>query len=131
MPRYVPRSTQALLVAAALLGFASASRADDLEPVYETCSGKITAVAVVSDTQVMQSFAGTGFNSIIGKYKIKGSHVVDLATGEILDGQFTTTARDGSTISGTYSGTFSEVATGIFRFDVKVLWLEGTGDLEG
>jgi hypothetical protein len=131
MPRYVPVSTKALLVAVALLGFTSASRAGELEPVFEVCSGKITAVAVLSQTEVMQSFAGTGLNSIIGKYKIKGSHVADIATGQILDGQFTTTAHDGSTISGTYSGTFTEVATGVFQYEVRVYWLKGTGDLEG
>jgi hypothetical protein len=130
MTRYVSGRTQALVVVA-LLGFGSAGRAGEIEPVYEACSGKITAVAVLSDTQVMQNFAGAGFNSIIGKYKIKGSHVADLSTGQILDGQFTTTAQDGSTISGTYSGTFTEVADGIFQYEVKVLWLEGTGDLEG
>ena len=40
-------------------------------------------------------------------------------------------AADGSTISGTYEGTYTVLDNGQIQFDVRVLWLEGTGRLEG
>ena len=46
-------------------------------------------------------------------------------------GSFTSTAADGSTISGIYYGTFAPIGGGLFEFNVTAEWLVGTGRLEG
>jgi hypothetical protein len=73
-------------------------------------------------------FAGTGTAAHFGRYTITGSNCFD-DQGNVLNGTFTTTAADGSTISGIYSGTYTVLSDGTVRFDVQVQWLEGTGRL--
>lgn len=94
-------------------------------PHKERCAGTITSV--VPGTL---HFAGQGNATHFGKYSITGSNDFD-DQGNVLNGQFTTTTADGSTISGVYEGTYTPLPGGKVRFDVHVLWLEGTGRLEG
>jgi len=75
-------------------------------------------------------FSGGGMGTHFGRYTITGSHEYD-AFGQITDGEFMTTTADGATISGTYSGTYEPLPSGEVRFDVHVLWLDGTGRLAG
>jgi hypothetical protein len=103
---------------------ASAARAKT-EPQKEHCKGTLTSV--VPGTLF---FAGRGVATHFGKYTIVGSNDFD-NEGNVLNGRFTTTAADGSTISGIYFGTYTALASGQVRFDVHVLWLEGTGRLAG
>jgi hypothetical protein len=51
--------------------------------------------------------------------------------GNLFNGEFTTTAADGSTISGVYSGTFTVLDEDLGRSELHVIWLEGTGRFEG
>ncbi len=76
-----------------------------------------------------QDFAVVGNGTHMGQYTQVGGH--DFFADGTLVGVFTSTAADGSTISGTYSGTFQPVGGGVFRFDVIAEWLVGTGRLEG
>lgn len=91
----------------------------------ERCTGTITDVINGN-----LSFAGQGLATHFGRYTIEGSNDVD-DQGNVLNGQFTTTAADGSTLSGVYSGTYTPLPDGRFRFDVHASWLVGTGRLEG
>jgi hypothetical protein len=94
-------------------------------PHKEHCQGTLTRV--VPGTLY---FAGEGEATHFGKYTITGSNDFD-AAGHVLDGKFTTIAADGSTISGVYAGTYTVLGPDQVRFDVHVLWLEGTGRLAG
>jgi hypothetical protein len=104
--------------------FAGAAQAQTV-PHKEHCTG--TLVEVVPGTLF---FAGEGHATHFGDYSITGSNDFD-DQGNVTNGQFTTVAADGSTISGTYEGTYTVLADGKIQFKVHVLWLEGTGRLEG
>ena len=75
-------------------------------------------------------FAGKGHATHFGKYSIEGSNEFD-DQGHVLNGEFTTTVSDGSTISGIYSGSYEVQEDGTIIFLVEVQWLTGTGRLEG
>jgi hypothetical protein len=101
-------------------------------PHRESCDGKLTSVNPPSFTNPLGSMTGTGFGKAthMGLYTFQGNHNFT-ADGQILNGTYTNTAKDGSTISGTYSGTFTPIAPNVFRFDVRVYYLQGTGRLAG
>jgi hypothetical protein len=113
-----------LLAGIAGLYLTSAVRAQTV-PHKERCTGTLTSV--VPGTL---HFAGTGNATHFGKYTITGSNDFD-DEGNVLNGEFTTTTLDGSTITGVYEGTYTPLPDGRIRFDVHVLWIEGTGRLEG
>lgn len=113
------------LAAFAAVGLASPALAGPEVPHKEHAAG--TLVGVEPGTLY---FAGEGRATHFGRYSIEGSNDFDDA-GNVFNGQFMTTAADGSTISGTYEGTFTPLSDGSVRFDVHVLWLEGTGRLAG
>src|SRR5262245_31581477 len=99
----------------------SATAAEHTVPHKEHCQGTLEEVAATT-----LFFAGQGNATHFGKYLVTGSNDFD-DKGNVLDGEFTSTVADGSTISGIYTG----LADGKIRFDVKVNWLVGTGRLEG
>jgi hypothetical protein len=111
--------TRHVLTLIAGLFLASAAQAQTV-PHKEHRDGTLTDV--VSGTLY---FAGEGHATHFGHYTIVGSNDFD-DLGNVLDGVFTTTAADGSTISESYSGTYTPLPTGQVRFDVHVLWLDGT-----
>jgi hypothetical protein len=76
------------------------------------------------------TFAGGGKATHFGKYTQTGGNEFD-DMGQVLNGFFTTTAADGSTISGIYFGSYTVNDDGTVTFDVTALWLEGTGRFEG
>lgn len=86
---------------------------------------------LIAPTVAVQEFSGGGNATHMGKYTQTGSHKVDLATGEIFDGEFTSVAADGSTASGVYSGSFTINADGTVSYFVSAIWLGGTGRFEG
>ena len=94
-------------------------------PHRERCAGTLTNVSTGK-----LSFTGQGVGTHFGKYTIVGGNDFDNA-GNVLNGEFTTITSDGSTISGTYSGTYTPLASGEVRFDVRVRWINGTGRLAG
>jgi hypothetical protein len=99
-------------------------------PHKESCSGTITGLTVNGQIAA-QTFAGVGNATHLGRYRISGGHQLNLATGQVLNGRFTSIAADGSTISGSYSGTFTEISPGVFQFKVHVLYTTGAGRLAG
>jgi hypothetical protein len=130
-----PTSTlvSAVLTLAAGLGLANPATAGPTVPHKERCRGTLIDVLPPGPDNPLPSllFAGEGRATHFGKYSIEGSNDFNPLTGEVLNGRFTTTAANGSTISGVYAGTFTPLPDGRTRFDVHVLWLEGTGRLAG
>jgi len=111
-------ATAALI--AAFVALPAPAAAEVTVPHFEHCAGTMTALEPGT-----LFFGGTGHATHFGKYEIVGSNDFDEA-GNVLNGEFTTTAADGSTISGIYSGTYTALPSGAIRFDVHVEWLEGT-----
>lgn len=94
-------------------------------PHSERYAGTITAFSPGAI-----EYTGAGVATHFGKYTIVGSHEFD-AEGNIFNGVFTSTAADGSTISGVYTGTTTLLPDGRGRSDLHVFWISGTGRFEG
>jgi hypothetical protein len=124
------KNVRFVMIVVAGLSLANHASAGPTVPHKERCSGTITSVVPTSPLPTMFG-AGSGVATHMGKYKFDGSHNFNPLTGQILNGQYVNTAADGSTIAGTYSGTFTPIAPNVFRFNVKVLYLKGTGRLAG
>ena len=132
MKRFVDVRRTAVALLAVGLGFCLAGTASaQVVPHKEKASGTIHVSELISDTVAVQEWSAQGTATHMGNYTQTGSHKVDLLTGEIFDGEFTSVAADGSTASGIYSGTFTLNADGTVRYEVTAIWLEGTGRLEG
>jgi hypothetical protein len=112
-----------LLSVVACLSLADSARAQAV-PHKEKSTGQI-----ISDTGRRQDWVAAGQGTHLGNYTEEGHH--NYSADGSLSGAFTMTAADGSTISGTYEGSFAPIGGGFFQFDVAVQWLEGTGRLEG
>jgi hypothetical protein len=118
------RNGSALLALVAGLSLANAAQAQTV-PYKEHSVGQ-----VLSTVGNRQDWVAAGQGTHIGNYTEVGHHFFN-ADGTLY-GVFTHTAADGSTISGAYAGTFEVIGdTGFARFDVDVVWLGGTGRLEG
>jgi hypothetical protein len=103
-------------------------------PHREKSSGTITSVTTTSTTSGHLEFAGTGTATHFGDYSQEGGNdfvFVTTTMGLVQKGKFTTTAADGSTITGVYSGTFTVHAPNLIEFDVTATWQTGTGRLAG
>ena len=112
-----------LLGVVATLGLSGTASAQTI-PHKEASAGQLTNV-----TATQMDWTTTGHGTHYGKYTEVGSHLY--FPDGTLYGVFTVTAADGSTMSGTYEGTFAPIGGGLFLFEVDVYWLEGTGRLEG
>jgi hypothetical protein len=103
-------------------------------PHKEKSSGTITKVTSTSATSGHLEFAGTGMATHFGNYSQTGGNdfaFVTATQGLVQNGTFTTTAADGSTITGVYCGTFTVHAPNLIEFDVTATWQTGTGRLAG
>lgn len=76
-----------------------------------------------------QEFIAVGHGTHLGQYTQVGAH--DFYPDGTLEGEFESTASDGATISGVYSGSFAPIGGGLFEFNVTAVWLDGTGRLAG
>src|SRR5262245_18957054 len=123
MFRSACRSGWVFLAVVACLSLANAAPAQSV-PYKEKSKGQI-----ISDTGSRQDWVAVGQGTHVGKYTEAEHH--DYAPDGSLSGEFTVTAADGSTISGTYDGSFAPIGGGFFQFEVTVQWLSGTGRLEG
>jgi hypothetical protein len=119
----------AVLAAIGGLQLGSAAVAQSV-PHKEKAVGTINSLSFPDPGTAVQEWSGEGEATQMGRYTQSGSHSIDLTTGEVIGG-FTSTAADGSTISGVYDGTVTEIDPGVFLFDVTAHWLTGTGRLEG
>jgi hypothetical protein len=130
MNRSLFRTGLALL--ALVLALPAAALSGPTVPHKESCDGQLTSVTPPSFTNPLGSMAGAGVGvaTHLGRYTFQGAHNFTNA-GQILNGQFVNTAADGSKISGTYAGTFTPIAPNVFRFNVRVHYLLGTGRLAG
>jgi hypothetical protein len=110
------------LATLALVGVAEAAAT---VPMKERATG-----ALVTFVPGQMSYTGQGHATHLGHYKVTGSANFD-ALGNVFNGQFTQVAADGSTLSGTHSGTYAPVPSGQIRFDVDLVWVSGTGRFAG
>jgi hypothetical protein len=129
MYRSTIRGGSVLLALVAGLGLPNGAAAQAV-PHKEKAAGTVQSLSFPDAGTAVQGWSGVGNATHMGKYTQVGRHEIDLATGEV-NGTFTSTAADGSTISGTYDGTVTEVEPGVFLFEVTAHWLTGTGRLEG
>lgn len=115
---------------ATTLGLAGPAWAQTV-PHKERASGVLTSIVPITEDNPVGSmeFAAEGNASHVGRYSQVGGH--DFFADGTLVGTFTTTAADGSVISGIYYGTFAPIGGTLFQFNVTAEWLEGTGRLTG
>src|SRR5262249_18937142 len=106
MFRSACRSGSGFLAVVACLSLANAAPAQSV-PYKEKSKGQI-----ISDTGSRQDWVAVGQGTHVGKYTEAGHH--DYAPDGSLSGEFTVTAADGSTISGTYDGSFAPIGGGFF-----------------
>jgi hypothetical protein len=111
--------------------FAAAPVQAQVVPHKERTAGTVDVSEMESTTTAVQAWTAKGNATHMGKYSQVGSHKVNLSTGEILDGVFTSTAADGSTVSGIFYGTFALNGDGSADYSVTAIWLSGTGRFEG
>lgn len=121
-----------LLALAAVLGLVNPAAAGPTVPYRDRCEGQLTALIPPTAANPLGTIAGTarGVGTHAGLFTNQGMTNFT-ADGRVLNGRFTDTAADGSTYSGTYSGTFTPIAPNVFRFNLRVLILRGTGRLAG
>jgi hypothetical protein len=110
-----------------VITLAPLAKADGAQPVphKEHCLATITTFT--ADTI---EYAGSGNATHLGRYTIVGGHHYD-ADGNLFDGDFVSTAADGSTLFGVYTGTTTILPDGTGRSDLHVQWIGGTGRLAG
>jgi hypothetical protein len=78
----------------------------------------------------VQVYEAAGQSTLLGRYTQRGITFFT-ADGDVT-GSFVMTAADGSTVSGSYSGTVAPIpGTTDFEFNVKVVFESGTGRLAG
>jgi hypothetical protein len=118
-------------------GLANPAFAGPTVPHRESANGNLTSVIQPNPPSVplgTMQWVAKGVGSQLGRYTQVGSHKFTAPNANgvgQLNGVFTTTAADGATISGTYSGTYTILPNNTIRFDVVALWLRGTGRLAG
>jgi hypothetical protein len=113
------------LVTLGVLALAQPVAAGPTVPHKESCNGKVAFPA-----QGVLAFSGQGVATHMGKYAISGGNQIT-PDGQIRFGTFTSVAADGATITGVYSGTYTNLPNNTVRFDVTVFWQQGTGRLVG
>jgi hypothetical protein len=122
-----------ILTAATLLCWPAPTLADHNVAYRDHVSGTSTVTGGTLQTGFTVVLNGTGEATHLGRSVGTGSQTLFILTGEISDGEFTYTAVDGSTLSGTFSGssTTLDPMTGLRRNDLDLQFVEGTGRLAG
>jgi hypothetical protein len=122
----------------ALVGvFGQLADAGHFVPHKESTDGHLTSSINPTATNPLgtQTWVAAGNATQFGSYTEVGSHNFTApdaqGVGLILNGVFTSTAADGSTISGTYSGTYTSLADGTVEYHVTPIWVQGTGRFAG
>jgi hypothetical protein len=123
MLRLVPKFVSTVIASLLIVGVSSALMPQ--VPLKQKCAGTLTTVVPGH-----LSYTGAGQANHFGNYAIVGSTDFD-QLGNLLNGHDFVIAADGSTIEGSYSGTFTPLPTGQIRFNVTVVWSNGTGRFAG
>jgi hypothetical protein len=137
MFRHPLRLGPALLALAGSLSLAAPARAQTVVPHQESADGKLTLVVNPTPLAPLgtMNFVAQGVATHMGKYGEVGGHNFSapnaLGVGLVVNGVFKSTAADGSTIAGTYSGTYTVLGNNMIRFNVTAVYLTGTGRLTG
>lgn len=130
---FAVRRIALVLATLGILGLVGTVVADSTHevPHKESTDGVITNVVPITDDNPVghMDFTAEGVATQMGKYTETGGH--DFYADGSLVGSFTSTAADGSTISGIYYGVFFPIDDGQFEFNVTAVWQTGTGRLKG
>ena len=98
-------------------------------------SGTIAPATQCPSPLLLESEAGSGTATHIGKYTIVNSHCVDPSTGALTVGRFVKTTANGDQLFGSYVGTATLVQPpapiGIFQVSGTVTFTGGTGRFDG
>jgi hypothetical protein len=127
MASYVLRILALLALPASLVVSPPAGAAEHAVPFRSSDAGVAQIVGASGDL-IRTADRATGHGTHVGKYTLEGAETINLVTGAITDGQFTMTAADGSTLTGTYSG---QAQPGLTGYDVSGPITGGTGRLSG
>jgi hypothetical protein len=136
MIRHTIRSAPALLALFAGLGLAGPARAQTV-PHKESADGALTSSVNPTPQNPLgtQTWVAVGNATHMGKYSQLGSHNFTApdaqGKGLIVSGRFLSTAADGSTIAGSYAGTYTILGNNLVQYNVTALWQTGTGRLAG
>jgi hypothetical protein len=120
------------LIVVAGLGLQNAAQAERVIPATGSVEGQIIFQVLPTPEQPVgiQVYDATGTGTFIGKHVNRGVTFFT-ADGDVF-GVFQVTAADGSTVSGSYVGSFAPIpGTPDVEFVVEVTWESGTGRLEG
>ena len=123
MSRLVAKFVSTVMASLLVVGMSSALMPQ--VPLKQKCSGTLTTVVPGHLT-----YSGAGQANHFGNYAILGSADFD-QLGNVLNGHDFVIAADGSTIEGFFAGTFAPLPSGQIRFDVTVVWQNGTGRFAG
>jgi hypothetical protein len=126
-----------VLAVVAALVIACPGMAGPTVPHKESADGQLTLVINPTPKNPVgtMQWVAQGNATQMGKYGQTGGHNFSApnaqGVGLVYNGTFTSTAADGSTISGSYSGTYTVLGNNQIRFNVTALWQTGTGRLAG
>jgi hypothetical protein len=126
-----------VLTCIAILGLAGPATGGPTVPHRESTDGQLTSSINPTATNPLgsQTWVAKGKATHMGNYSEVGGHNFTapnaLGVGLILYGKFSSTAADGATISGTYSGTYTLLANNMVQYTVTPIYVQGTGRLAG
>lgn len=101
-PNFFRRVT--LLLAALALGASAASCFAATLPLKGETHGGVVGSPTGRDFLYAVDLSGSGKCTVMGKFGVIAHHTTDGATGAIIEGSITFTAKNGDTITGTYTG---------------------------
>lgn len=73
-------------------------------PFKGQAGGDVVGTPVEQTSLYAVNLSGTGRATEVGKFTVTANHITDGATGEITEGSITFVAKNGDTLTGTYTG---------------------------
>jgi hypothetical protein len=113
----------AAVVVAMCLASPTSTASGRLVPFKASDSGVAQVIGGSGDL-IVTSDVATGHGTHVGRYTLEAQETINVVTGAITGGEFTLTAANGDTLTGTYSGT---ARPGLLGYDVSGPITGGTG----
>lgn len=124
--------TLAAVAAAALTAIAAPATAAQRIPFGATDTGGFRFGPTSDPAVVVTEDWGTGYATHLGRYTLRASEHVNLATLAVTGGTYTLTAANGDTVYGSYEGQAAPTADpAVITYRVSGPILGGTGRFEG